>query len=89
MRMRPLTAIELEPGAATRLKPGGMHVMPIGLKHALAVGERFPLTLRFEKAGERTVSVRVEKIGAMAMPGMAGTGGAMPGMPPGGGMAGH
>jgi periplasmic copper chaperone A len=65
------------------MKPGSMHVMLIGLKHPLARGDSFPLTLRFEKAGEQTVSVHVEKIGAMEMPGMPGMDGGMKGMSPG------
>jgi periplasmic copper chaperone A len=88
MRMRPLPAIELKAGVATVLKPGGMHVMLIGLKHPLARGDSFPLTLRFEKAGEQTVEVHVEKIGAMEMPGMPGMDGGMKGMAPGT-MGGH
>ena len=89
MRMRPLAAVEIRPGTRTVLKPGGMHVMLIGLKHPLAPGDRFPLTLRFEKAGERTVQVRVEKIGAMQMRDTPGMNGEMKGMAPGGAMTGH
>jgi copper(I)-binding protein len=48
------------------LKPGGaMHVMLIDLNQKLKVGDRFPLTLTFEKAGRRDVSVRIEPLGAM------------------------
>jgi len=88
MRMRPLTEIALKQDAPTVLKPGSMHVMLIGLKHPLAQGDSFALTLRFQKAGEQTVEVHVEKIGAMEMPGMPGMDGGMKGMAPGA-MGGH
>ncbi len=41
------------------LKPGGLHVMFIGLTQVLNEGATFPLTLRFEKAGEVEVDVKV------------------------------
>jgi periplasmic copper chaperone A len=44
---------------------GKLHVMLVDLKVKLKVGDRFPLTLTFEKAGAREVSVRVERLGAM------------------------
>lgn len=44
------------------LKPGGLHVMLIGLKAPLEEGDTFPLTLVFEKAGERTVEIAVGSI---------------------------
>ena len=40
--------------------------MLIGLQHPLVEGQSFPLTLNFEKAGARTVTVAVEKAGAMS-----------------------
>jgi copper(I)-binding protein len=65
MKMRPLPAIDVKANGETMLKPGGMHVMLIGLKHPLKQGESFPLTLTFEKAGKVTVTVPIEKAGAM------------------------
>lgn len=65
MRMRPVEAIELAPGAPVVLRPGGLHVMLMGLKAPLKEGGRFPLTLIFEKAGRLEVEVRIE--GATAM----------------------
>lgn len=65
MRMRKLEqGIELPAGQTVELKPGGLHVMFIGLKKPLKEGERFPLALRFEKAGTLTVEVKVEGMGA-------------------------
>lgn len=66
MKMRPVTAIEVTPGSPTMLQPGGLHVMLLGLKAPLARGEKFPLTLTFEKAGELKVDVNVEEAGAGA-----------------------
>jgi periplasmic copper chaperone A len=72
MRMRSLAAIDLPAGRAVVLKPGGTHIMFTGLKAPLRAGESFPLTLEFEKAGRREVTVTIEKAGAMG-PEHAGT----------------
>jgi copper(I)-binding protein len=64
MRMHPVDGVAVQPGAPTVLKPGGVHVMLMQLKHPLKVGDTFPLTLRFAKAGDREVTVHVEKPGA-------------------------
>ena len=63
------------PAARSTLKPGAVHIMLVGLKQPLQAGKSFPLTLEFEKAGKREVSVAVEKAGAMG-----------PDQPTGGGM---
>lgn len=60
MRMREIDAIDVPAGKAVELKPGGLHLMLIGLKQPLKAGDRFPMTLRFEKAGDVTVEVAVE-----------------------------
>lgn len=60
MRMRQLETIELPAGKTVELKPGGLHLMFVGLKAPLKAGESFPLKLKFEKAGEVTVDVKVE-----------------------------
>jgi copper(I)-binding protein len=59
MRMRPIDAIVIPAGQTVELKPGGNHVMFMGLTQPLRTGARFPLTLRFETAGELTVEVQV------------------------------
>jgi len=51
-------------GGSVALKPGSYHVMLIGLKKPLTVGEKFPLTLTFEKAGNISVTVPVQAMGA-------------------------
>ena len=66
MRMRQIDGIDLPAGRAVELKPGGLHLMFMELKAPLQAGTRFPLTLRFEKAGELAVTVAVETPGAPA-----------------------
>lgn len=68
MKMRKIEAIEVAPGEPTALRPGGLHVMLIGLKKPLAAGQTFPLTLKFEKAGETAVQVKVRGKDAGVMP---------------------
>ncbi len=65
MRMRKVAGVDLAPGASAAFEPGGHHVMLMGLKAPLKLGARFPLTLRFEKAGDIDVTVTVMGIGAM------------------------
>ena len=64
MKMRQVDGIELQAGKTVELKPGGYHVMFIGLKAPLKSGDSFPVKLKFEKAGEVTVDVKVEAPGA-------------------------
>ena len=67
MRMRQVDAISLPAGKTVELKPGGFHIMFIGLKAPLKEGDKFPLKLKFEKAGEVTVEVKVEAPGKDGM----------------------
>jgi len=60
MRMREMPALDLAPGQRVKLEPGGLHLMLTGLKAPLKVGDRVPLRLRFEKAGEIDVTLQVE-----------------------------
>ena len=64
MKMRQVEGIDLQAGKTVELKPGGYHVMFIGLKAPLKAGDSFPVKLKFEKAGEVTVDVKVEAPGA-------------------------
>jgi copper(I)-binding protein len=75
MRMRPIEGVPLAPGQPTTLQPGGIHIMLEQLKQPLKEGDRFPLTLTFEKSGTKQVEVAVEKAGARGPAG--GHGGAM------------
>lgn len=64
MRMRSVPAVALPAGATVKLEPGGLHAMLTGLKQPLKAGERFPMTLVFEKSGSVTVEIAVEEAGA-------------------------
>ena len=66
MKMRPLSGLDIPAGQPVTLKPGGDHIMLMGLNQPLRAGQTFPLTLDFEKAGSRSVTVTVEKAGATA-----------------------
>lgn len=76
MRMREIPELPVPAGQAVELRPGGYHVMFMGLRAPLKAGESVPLTLRFERAGEVTVAVKVEMRAQPAQPaGGHGTGG--------------
>ena len=60
MRMREVDAIDVPADTLVELKPGSFHLMFVGLKEPLKVGQRFPLKLRFEQAGEVTVEINVD-----------------------------
>ena len=62
MRMRQVDAIELPANKVVELKPGASHIMLVGLKAPLKEGDSFPLTLKFEKAGEVVVDVKVQAL---------------------------
>jgi periplasmic copper chaperone A len=52
------------PGSSTRaLARGGDHVMMMGLTQPLAEGDRFTLTLTFERSGKMVVVVPVRNDG--------------------------
>lgn len=63
MKMREVKSVDVSANGKTELKPGGYHIMLIGLPDGLKEGSKFPLKLKFEKAGEVTVTVVAEKGG--------------------------
>lgn len=61
MKMREVPAVELPAGQTVELQPStAYHLMLVNLKAPLKQGDRVPLTLRFEKAGELQVSLLVQ-----------------------------
>lgn len=70
MKMQQVQSVAIPAGGAVKFEPMGYHVMLFGLQQQAKVGERFPLTLSFEKAGkvEVEVAVQVEAPAAMAEP---------------------
>ncbi len=65
MMMRKIAGIDLPAGEKTILKPAGYHIMLIRLKEPLKEGASFDLALIFERAGEKTVQVKIKKPGSM------------------------
>ena len=64
MKMRSLASLDIPAGQPVILKPSAEHIMLMDLNGPLREGQPCPLTLTFEKAGTRTVTVAVEKPGA-------------------------
>jgi copper(I)-binding protein len=63
MQMRAVPALDLPAGATVAMKhgtPDGYHLMLLDLKTPLKDGDRFPVTLTFEKAGVHEVKVWVQ-----------------------------
>lgn len=59
MEMTYVQAIDLPANQPVSLNPAGLHVWLAELNQPLKAGQSFPLTLKFEKAGERQVTVSV------------------------------
>lgn len=74
MRMQPVAGqrIDIPANGMVEFKPGGLHIMLINLKQPLMPGENFDLTLDFEQAGQRVVSVEVREVEGMNMGGTEG-----------------
>ena len=63
MRMRQVVdGVTIPARGKLVFESGGMHLMLVGLHAPLTAGDRIPLTLRFERRGELTVSLRVTSI---------------------------
>ena len=58
-KMRHLPSVEVPAHGNLVFEPGDRHVMLIGLEEALVAGESFPMTIRFARAGEVEVQVRI------------------------------
>ena len=80
-KMRDVATMPVQPGKSVTLAPGGYHIMLTGLKQPLQQGDTFPLMLSFEKAGQVTATVTVQKAGGDMLMGHDAMGGMnMPGM---------
>ncbi len=75
MQMRPVDDIPIPTGGSVMLKPGGLHIMLMRLTRTLKKGEKFPLTLTFERAGTVTVEVAIKSATAKSATGMPHHGG--------------
>ncbi|MGQ0683399.1 copper chaperone PCu(A)C [Bradyrhizobium sp.] len=65
VRMHEMLSVDVAPGGKITFSPGGMHIMLVGLKQPLKEGETLPLTLTFERAGQRDLIAPIAKVGAM------------------------
>jgi len=72
MKMREVPAIEVPAGQTVALQPGGLHLMLVGLKGPLKPGAAVPLTLKFEKAGQVKVDLKVESDAPQPRPATSG-----------------
>lgn len=62
MRMREVDGIAVPARGEVRVRHGGEHhLMLVDLAQPLKVGDRFAMTLRFERSGEREVTVWVQQ----------------------------
>ena len=60
MKMQEIPEIAIPAGGQVVLKPKDLHIMMMNLATSIEEGEKFPVILRFEKAGEKTVEVTVK-----------------------------
>lgn len=63
-KMRQLRSFEIPARERLALSPGGAHLMLVDIAQPLKKGERFSMTLRFERAGEMEVQFEVQEMGA-------------------------
>ena len=62
MRMREVQGYDIPAGGSFELKPGGPHLMFVDIKQPFREGERIPVTLEFEKAGQVRVEFPVARL---------------------------
>jgi len=61
-RMREVKGYDVPAGGSFELKPGGAHLMLVNVKAPLKEGDKVPLTLRFERAGEVKTTLQVGRL---------------------------
>jgi len=64
LRMREVKSYEVPAKGSFELKPGGAHLMLVDIKRPFKAGEKVPLVLRFQKAGEINTELEVKALGA-------------------------
>src|SRR6266480_3095532 len=62
MRMRQVKGYDIPARGSLELKPGVAHLMFVDIKRPFKEGEKIPVTLRFERAGEMKVEFRVGRL---------------------------
>jgi periplasmic copper chaperone A len=68
MKMREVPGYDVPAKGAFELKPGGAHLMFMDIKRPFKEGEKLPVKLKFEKAGEVSAEFQVGRIGGSAAP---------------------
>jgi periplasmic copper chaperone A len=64
--MTELEELEIPAGETIRFRPGSLHLMLVVPDETVAEGGTFPLTLRFDHSGTRTVEVEVVPLADLA-----------------------
>lgn len=64
MKMRQVESFEIPARERLELRPAGGHLMLVDLVRPLKKGERIPMTLRFERAGELLIELEVQELGS-------------------------
>jgi copper(I)-binding protein len=64
MKMRQVQSFEIPARERVTLRPGGSHLMLVDVVQPLEKGERFTMTLRFERAGELQIELEVQELGS-------------------------
>ncbi len=59
MKMQQIDSVTIAPGQRVEFTPGGNHIMLFELKQPLTDGDKYPMTLIFEQAGEVDIQVVV------------------------------
>lgn len=68
MKMREVPGYEVPARGAFELKPGGAHLMFVDIKQPFREGDKVPVKLKFEKAGELSAEFHVGRLGGPAPP---------------------
>ena len=68
MKMREVPGYDLPAKGSFELKPGGAHLMFMGVKQPFREGEKVPVTLKFEKAGELRVEFHIGRLAESGAP---------------------
>ena len=68
MKMRQVPAYDVPANGSFELKPGGAHLMFVQIARPFKEGEKIPVKLKFERAGEVSVEFVVGRLGDTAPP---------------------
>lgn len=63
IKMRQLSAYDVPANGSFELKPGGAHLMFLRIVRPFKEGEKIPVKLRFERAGDVSIEFHVGRLG--------------------------